>query len=81
MPTEEGRRLCAFLTAHFPDVVAEDYTARLEAQLDQIAMGNATRLDVLRTFWAGFQPQVSQTTAAVLAPTQPRPLMLRPAED
>jgi DNA topoisomerase-1 len=82
VPTDEGIRLCDFLTQHFNDVLAVDYTARLEAQLDAVASGERTRLAVLREFWAAFQPQLqaaasSMPTAA--APT-PRPLILHPLE-
>ena len=41
VPTENGIVLCDFLTAHFTDVLAYDYTARLEDQLDRIARLNA----------------------------------------
>jgi len=85
VPTENGIALCDFLTAHFADVLAYDYTARLEESLDRIAMGSTTRLEVLRTFWAGFNPQLGKATEYALAQVKarhtPKPLMLRPAEE
>ncbi len=85
IPTEDGMRLCDFLTAHFVGVLAYDYTARLEEELDQIAAGDKTRLDVLRGFWEGFQPQVIQTTEHALSQLKgraaPKPLMLHPAQE
>ncbi len=78
VPTENGGALCDFLTAHFADVLAEDYTARLESQLDRITAGDTRALDVLRAFWTDFQPQL-QRAAAASAPT-PKPLTLRPLE-
>jgi DNA topoisomerase I len=85
VPTADGMALCDFLTAHFADVLACDYTARLESQLDQIAAGQASRLDVLRAFWADFQPQVGRATEYALAQVRARrsskPLTLRPVEE
>ena len=83
LPTENGTTLCDFLTAHFADVLAFDYTARLEEALDHVASGEITRLEVLRAFWEGFQPQLAQATEYALAQVKarhaPKPLMLRPA--
>jgi DNA topoisomerase-1 len=85
IPTENGITLCNFLTAHFADVLAYDYTAPLEDQLDRIAAGNTTRLEVLRTFWEGFNPQLGKATEYALAQVKARhtskPLMLRPFEE
>lgn len=81
VPTEKGIALCDFLTAHFADVLAYDYTARLEESLDRIAMGSTTRLEVLRTFWEGFNPRLGQATEYALAQVKarhtPKPLTLR----
>ena len=85
VPTENGIQLCDFLTAHFADVLAVDYTARLEDQLDRIAAGSATRLDMLRQFWDGFQPQVAHAAADAFAQVKaryaPKPLTLHPVEE
>jgi len=85
VPTENGIALCDFLTAHFADVLAYDYTARLEESLDRIAMGSTTRLEVLRAFWEGFNPRLGKATEYALAQVKarhtPKPLMLRPAEE
>jgi DNA topoisomerase-1 len=85
IPTENGITLCDFLTTHFADVLAYDYTARLEDQLDRIAVGNTTRLEVLHGFWDGFNPQLGKATEYALAQVKvrhaPKPLTLRPAEE
>jgi len=85
VPTENGIALCDFLTAHFADVLAYDYTARLEESLDRIAMGSTTRLEVLRVFWEGFNPHLGKATEYALAQVKarhtPKPLTLRPAEE
>jgi DNA topoisomerase-1 len=85
VPTDNGIALCDFLTAHFADVLAYDYTARLEDQLDRIAAGDTTRLEVLRAFWDGFNPRLSKATEYALAQVKarhmPKPLTLRLAEE
>jgi DNA topoisomerase I len=83
VPTDDGLRLCDFLTAHFAEALAVDYTARMEAQLDAVASGERTRLAVLREFWAAFQPQLQAAAAAAVPPAAaptPRPLILHPME-
>lgn len=85
VPAESGIALCDFLTAYFADVLAYDYTARLETNLDRIAAGDTTRVEVLQSFWAGFHPQLGKATEYALAQVKarhiPKPLMLRPAEE
>jgi len=84
VPTENGIALCDFLTAHFADVLAYNYTARLEEALDRVAAGDVTRLEVLRAFWESFQPQVGKATEYALSQVKarhtPKPLTLHPAE-
>jgi DNA topoisomerase I len=83
VPTDDGLRLCDFLTAHFDEALAVDYTARLEAQLDAVASGERTRLEVLRDFWTAFQPQLQAAAASAVPPVAtptPRPLILHPME-
>ncbi len=56
VPAESGVTLCNFLVAHFPDLFAAPYTARLEDALDAVARGAAPRLAVLQSFWSDFAP-------------------------
>ena len=58
VPTDTGTLLCDFLVEHFPDLFAVPYTARLEEALDAVARGEATRLAVLKAFWADFTPHL-----------------------
>ncbi|MEP6989026.1 MAG: DNA topoisomerase, partial [Chloroflexota bacterium] len=85
VPSENGMRLCDFLMTHFAGVLAYGYTARLEEQLDGIATGETTRLNVLREFWDGFQPQVVKATEVALTKLKgqsaPKPLMLHTARE
>ncbi|MEO1643804.1 MAG: DNA topoisomerase, partial [Chloroflexota bacterium] len=67
LPSALGTDLNAFLVTHFPSLFAYDYTAKLEAKLDQIASGNATRLAILQTFWGNFQPLLGRATEVTLA--------------
>jgi DNA topoisomerase-1 len=52
--TNHGQSLCTFLSTHFPETFAADFTAQLEQQLDQIAVSEMAPLEVLRRFWKTF---------------------------
>jgi DNA topoisomerase-1 len=45
----------------------------MEAQLDEIAVGNNTRLATLQAFWKDFQPVLGTATEATLAQMKTRP--------
>lgn len=72
-PSDLGLRLNDFLVEQFPEVFAYDYTAKMEAQLDEIASGDSTRLATLQTFWKDFQPVLGKATEATLAQMKARP--------
>lgn len=73
VPTDTGVRLCDFVVERFPKVFDVGYTARLEAALDRVAAGEVSRLDLLSTFWRGFQPQLKTATEYALAQVKVRP--------
>jgi DNA topoisomerase-1 len=77
VPTESGLALCDFLVRHFPKVVDYAYTATLEKELDAIASGKATRLDVVMRFWGEFDPALKAVGTvvkdAVTQRSQPKP--------
>ncbi|QPC83614.1 type I DNA topoisomerase [Phototrophicus methaneseepsis] len=73
VPTKNGMKLCAFLIERFPQVFDMDYTARLEAALDQVASGQLSRSRLLNTFWRGFQPQLKSATEYALTQVKSRP--------
>jgi DNA topoisomerase-1 len=83
MPTDTGTPLCDFLTRYFNELLAVDYTAELEEQLDQITTGETTRLEVLQAFWTQFQPQLIDAADAAAGQVRRRrtakPLLLHPA--
>ncbi|MHB8751775.1 MAG: type I DNA topoisomerase, partial [Aggregatilineales bacterium] len=78
VPTEVGIRVCDFVVQHFPHVFEFDYTARLEAELDQVAAGTVTRLAVLTAFWKDFQPSLRAVgevvNRALAARPKPQPV-------
>lgn len=60
MPEDKGRLLTAFLEKFFERYVEYDFTADLEGQLDQISSGQIDWKDVLRAFWADFEPKTKE---------------------
>ena len=54
MPTDIGRVVNGFLTAHFNHYVDYGFTARLEEELDEISNGEREWIPVLREFWKDF---------------------------
>ena len=54
VPTERGRVVTAFLETWFARWVAEDFTTRMEADLDRVAGGAAAGEAVLGAFWGDF---------------------------
>jgi DNA topoisomerase-1 len=54
LPTDLGRIVNGFLTAHFDHYVDYDFTARMEDQLDFISNGEREWVPVLRGFWNEF---------------------------
>ncbi|MDP9371937.1 MAG: type I DNA topoisomerase, partial [Chloroflexota bacterium] len=69
-PTELGCAVSDLLVAHFPEVVDPGFTARLEAQLDEIAVGKRRWGPVLADFYGPFAASVERATAQL--PTVPR---------
>ncbi len=57
-PTETGRLVNDFLTAHFTQYVDYGFTARLEDDLDKISRGETKWVPILRAFWKPFNDLV-----------------------
>jgi DNA topoisomerase-1 len=53
-PHSKGRLVTAFLESFFEKYVEYDFTASLEAKLDEISDGKLAWKDVLRDFWVDF---------------------------
>lgn len=69
VPTPVGTDLCRFLCEAFPGLVDYEFTATMEAALDQIAAGARRRADVAAEWWARFEPEL--TGARSLKPRLP----------
>ncbi|HZR01731.1 MAG TPA: type I DNA topoisomerase [Burkholderiales bacterium] len=54
VPTDLGRVVNGFLTAHFGRYVDYAFTAEMEEELDQISNGELDWMNVLRQFWEPF---------------------------
>lgn len=75
IPTEAGSKLTDYLMGGFATLLADDYTARMENGLDEIAAGQRGEVDVLQAFWGEFQPLLRGAAAEVqpLPPKTPQP--------
>ncbi len=60
IPTETGILVNDLLIEHFPEVIDVGFTARMEAELDQIAAGKQSWVEVLKEFYAPFTVKVAQ---------------------
>ena len=62
VPTNLGEITNGVICQTFKDIVDDTFTANMENELDDIASGNATMLDVLREFWSGFSKELEEAT-------------------
>ncbi len=62
-PTETGLIVNDLLVDHFPEIVDLNFTANMEAELDQVAEGEREWVGVLREFWDPFAAQVKAAEA------------------
>ncbi|NHB77545.1 type I DNA topoisomerase [Rhodobacter calidifons] len=61
IPEDKGRLVTAFLANFFKRYVEYDFTADLEAQLDDVSAGERDYKDVLARFWRDFSAAVAET--------------------
>ncbi len=59
-PTDLGRLVTGFLTAHFSNYIDYDFTARMEDQLDLISNGEREWVPVLDEFWGAFSGTLAE---------------------
>lgn len=57
-PTAIGQAVTEFLVANFPDVMAYEFTASMEDDLDEIADGKKEWVAVVRAFYGPFEKKV-----------------------
>jgi len=58
-PTDTGDVVSSFLEEHFGKYIADNFTAQLEEQLDEIARGENEYVPVLESFWKPFSQDVA----------------------
>lgn len=75
-PTPLGREVTGYLLKSFPDVVAYEFTAQLEARLDEIEEGKAAWPKVVREFYEPFLKDFAKVPQK-LCPKCGRPLELK----
>ncbi|MFV0244762.1 MAG: type I DNA topoisomerase [Qingshengfaniella sp.] len=61
IPEDKGRLVTAFLSNYFRKYVGYDFTADLEAQLDDVSAGERQYKDVLHQFWKDFSAAIAET--------------------
>ena len=58
IPTLRGRFVCEMLTDYYPNIIEVEYTAKMENELDLIAEGKETLVNVLDGFYPEFHERV-----------------------
>jgi DNA topoisomerase-1 len=64
-PTDVGRAVAKFLSAHFTQYVDYDFTAKLEDELDEVSRGEAEWVPLLEKFWKPFSKTVEEKGESV----------------
>ncbi|MDQ6647115.1 MAG: DNA topoisomerase I [Pseudomonadota bacterium] len=64
-PSDVGRAVSKFLTAHFTQYVDYDFTAKLEDELDAVSRGEEAWVPLMERFWLPFKQQVDEKTESV----------------
>ncbi|MGN6113697.1 MAG: DNA topoisomerase I [Luteimonas sp.] len=64
-PTDVGRAVSKFLSAHFTQYVDYDFTAKLEDELDAVSRGEEEWVPLMEKFWAPFKELVDDKTESV----------------
>jgi len=59
-PTRIGFLVNDILTEHFPSIVDLNFTAKLEAELDEIAQGKRNWVEILKEFYEPFEKNLQQ---------------------
>ena len=66
-PEDKGRIVTIFLMNFFRKYVGYEFTANLEAQLDEVSAGDEDYKDVLGQFWKDFSVAISETSELRIA--------------
>ncbi len=65
VPTEVGVLVTDLLTQHFPEQINVEFTAQMEARLDQIAAGERAWVEVVRDFYLPFEQALARAEAQI----------------
>ena len=60
IPTETGEIVNDLLVEHFPDIVDLNFTARMEENLDEVALGERDWVDVITDFYVPFSEELAR---------------------
>ncbi|MEY3600643.1 MAG: type topoisomerase, partial [Bacteroidota bacterium] len=63
VPTDIGMIVNDFLMNHFEQIMDYHFTAKVEAEFDEIALGSVDWKDVMRQFYDNFHPNVANVEA------------------
>ena len=64
-PTDVGRAVAKFLSAHFTQYVDYDFTAKLEDELDAVSRGEEDWVPLMQRFWTPFKALVVEKSESV----------------
>ena len=64
-PTETGLIVNDLVTEYFPNIVDVGFTANMEEQLDQVASGNQSWVEIVTEFYGPFAQQVEHANEAM----------------
>ena len=64
VPTELGRKVNEFLEDKFSDIMNYDFTANMENELDQVALGESNSKTVLKTFYDKISGNIGEMSKA-----------------
>jgi DNA topoisomerase-1 len=59
-PTDLGRMVNKILIANFPDIFSEEFTARMESELDKVEDGSYTWVETLNDFYGPFKADLDR---------------------
>jgi len=59
-PTEMGEKVSNLLTEHFPKIVDIGFTADIEEELDEVALGISKWQDIIREFYVPFEKRLAE---------------------
>lgn len=65
VPTETGELVNNLLVKNFPDIVDLGFTAQMEGDLDKVADGEQQWADVIKEFYASFEPQLKKAQSEI----------------